>query len=135
LKKLLISGLVAVHLVASVWHGSLHSELRINLSTAQNLFVLIVIVIAPMVGAVLVWTRLERLGFRIVCLSMVGALLFGVFYHFIFHSADNIRFLPPDSPSANHQFTLSAGVIALLELASAVFATFWLKQTKVRRDH
>src|SRR5262245_47781171 len=112
--------MVAVHLVASVWHGGLHTELGINLSTAQNLFVLIVIVIGPLVGAVLVWTRLVRIALSLVFYSMLGALIFGVFYHFIFPSPDNVWFLPHGSLTATHQFKLSAGVIALLELASAL---------------
>ena len=125
--QLLITALVTVHLATSVWHGGLHTELGINLSTAQNLFVFVVILILPIVGTVLVWTRLRRTGLWTVFFSMLGALLFGIFYHFIFPSPDNVRWLPQGN-AASHQFTLSAGVIALVELASALLAIVGLKR-------
>jgi hypothetical protein len=42
--KLVITGLAAVHLIASLWHGSAHTRLRIELSTEQTLFVYVVII-------------------------------------------------------------------------------------------
>jgi hypothetical protein len=37
--KIMITGLVLVHLAASLWHGSAHTHLGIELSTEQTLFV------------------------------------------------------------------------------------------------
>lgn len=122
----MITGLVAVHLAATLWHGSLHSRLSINLSPSQTLFILIVILIAPILGAALVWTRYVSTGLWVFFLSMLGAFLFGAFHHYVMVSPDNIHYLPNISPEPVHQFTISAGAIALLELASALYGAFCL---------
>ena len=51
-----ITGLVAVHLLVTMWHGQAHASLGIALSPGQNAFVAAVIVIAPIVAGLLVWT-------------------------------------------------------------------------------
>jgi hypothetical protein len=122
----MITGLVAVHLAASLWHGSLHSQLSINLSPGQTLFVLVVILIAPIVGAGLVWTRYVSGGLWVFFLAMLGAFLFGAYHHYVMVSPDNINFLPGTNPESNYQFTISAGAIALLELVSAFYGAFCL---------
>lgn len=122
----MIPALVAVHLAVTLWHGSLHSQLNINPSSGQALFVLVVILIAPIVGAVLVWTRYEASGLWLFFLSMLASFLFGAYYHYVMVSPDNINFLPGTNAASQRQFALSAGASALLELASALYATFSL---------
>ena len=51
--KIMITGLVIVHLAASLWHGSAHTHLGIELSTGQTLFIYIVIIVAPVVASIL----------------------------------------------------------------------------------
>lgn len=126
----MITLLVVVHLGASAWHGSAHTELAINLSPAKNFFVYAVILIAPLVAAGLVWTRHISLGMWVLFLSMLGALLFGVYHHYMLVSPDNIGHLP--TGSAGSQFRVSAGAIASLELVAALFAAFCLR---ARRAH
>jgi len=60
--KLAISTLVIAHLVATMWHGDAHSTLGIDLSAAQTLYVLVVILAAPVVSAILIWTRFTVYG-------------------------------------------------------------------------
>ena len=55
--KIVITAAVIVHLVASLWHGSAHTHLGIELSTQQTLFIYLVIIIAPVIAGILVWTR------------------------------------------------------------------------------
>ena len=126
MNRIVITGLVAVHLAATLWHGSLHSALSINLSPSQTLFVLLVILIAPIVGAALVWTRYDSSGLWVFFLAMLGAFLFGAYHHYMMVSPDNINYLPSTNPEANYQFTISAGAIALLELVSALYGAFCL---------
>ena len=128
MRKILVTGLVVVHLIASLWHGSLHSQLSIGLSPSQTLFIVIVITIAPIVSAALVWTRYASTGLWIFSLSMLGALLFGVYYHYVAVSPDNINYLPGTNMEAHHQFALSAAVIALIELVSVFYGTFLLSR-------
>ena len=126
MSKIVITGLVALHLVATLWHGSLHSRLSIKLSPSQTLFILIVIFIAPIVGAALLWTRRVSTGLWVFFLSMLAAFLFGAYNHYVIVSPDNINHLPGTSPELDHQFTISAGAIALFELVSALYGAFSL---------
>jgi hypothetical protein len=124
--KILITGLVTIHLAASLWHGSAHTQLAIGLPPEKNAFVYVVILIAPIVAAGLVWTRYISIGLWVFFLSMLGALLFGAYHHYVLVSPDNIAHLPGGSPESRSQFVTSAAVIALLELASALAAAFSL---------
>jgi hypothetical protein len=126
MKRLVITGLVAVHLAASLWHGDAHTRLAIYLPAAKTLFIFIVILIAPIVAALLVWTRFISIGLWVFFLSMLGSFLFGAYHHFLLVSPDNIHHLPAGSPEAHSQFITSAGVIALIELGSALYAAYCL---------
>lgn len=121
-----IAFLVATHLVVTLWHGNAHTELSIALPPGKNAFVLVVILIAPVVAAVLTWTSRALIGLWMFFLSMVGALLFGAYHHYILVSPDNIGHLPHDSADAHSTFIASAAVLALLELASTLYGGFCL---------
>lgn len=82
--KIVITGLVIVHLAASLWHGSAHTHLGIELSTEQTLFIYVVIIIAPVVAAILAWTRYVSTGLWMFLLSMLGSFLFGAYQHYVF---------------------------------------------------
>jgi len=125
-QRIIITGLVIVHLVASIWHGDAHTRLAIALPPEKNIFVYVVILIAPLVALILVWTRYSTIGLWVLALSMVGALLFGAYHHYVMVSPDNIGHLPEGSAEAHTQFISSAAVIALLELAAALYAAFCL---------
>jgi hypothetical protein len=123
---MVITGLVAIHLAASLWHGGVHTQLAIGLPPEKTVFVYVVILIVPIVAAVLVWTRYISLGIWMLFLSMLGALIFGAYHHYVLVSPDNIGHLPAGSPEAHSQFITSAAVIALLELAAALYAAYCL---------
>ena len=124
--KIVIAGLVAIHLAATLWHGGAHTQLAITLPPEKNAFVYLVILIAPLAAAGLVWTRYFSLGLWVFFLSMLGAFLFGAYHHYMLVSPDNIHHLPAGSPDAHAQFIASAAAIALLELASALYGAFSL---------
>lgn len=123
--RIVITGLVAMHLAASLWHGGAHTQLAIILPPEKTIFVFIVILIAPIAVAGLVWTRYFSIGLWVFFLSMLGALLFGAYHHYVLVSPDNISHLP-GSPESHSQFIASAAVIALLELASALYGAYCL---------
>lgn len=131
--KIVITGLVAIHLAASLWHGGAHTQLAITLSPEKNIFVYVVILIAPIVAAGLVWTRYISAGLWVFFLSMLGSLLFGAYHHYVLVSPDNIGHLPDGSPESHARFITSAAVIALLELASALYGAFCLGSDISRR--
>ena len=126
MSRLVITGLVAVHLAASLWHGNAHTSLAIDLPPPKTLFVFIVILIAPIVAAALVWTRYISIGFWVLFLSMLASFLFGAYHHYLLVSPDNISHLPAGSPERHSQFITSAGGIALLELAGALYGAYCL---------
>jgi len=124
--QIAIAILVAIHLAVAVWHGSAHTALAIGLPPEKNAFVFIVILIAPVVAASLVWTRHFMVGVWMFFLSMLGALLFGVYHHYILVSPDNIGHLPPGTADAQSTFITSAAVLAVIELASALYGAICL---------
>ncbi len=117
--KLAISSLVIAHLIATLWHGDAHSTLGIDLSATKTLYVLVVILAAPIISAILIWTRFTVFGVGLFAVSMAGALVFGVYHHYVLVSPDNIAHLPAGLAEAHSQFIESAAVIAMLELFSA----------------
>lgn len=130
--KIVITTLVVVHLVAAFWHGNAHTHLAINLSPGKNIFVYVVILIAPVVAGGLLWTRYFAIGLWVFALAMLGAFLFGAYHHYVMVSVDNIGHLPAGSAESHSQFIASAGMIALLELASALYGMFCLGLHRAR---
>lgn len=130
--RIAIAVLVILHLVVALWHGSAHTHLGIELSTQQTLFIYVVIIIAPVIAAILVWTRYVSMGLWIFFLSMLGSFLFGVYHHYVLVSPDNIAYLPAGTPQSHSHFMTSAGVIALIELASALYGAFCLGRNHKR---
>jgi hypothetical protein len=122
-----------VHLVATLWHGDAHQRLAIDLPPLKDVFVYLVILAAPLVAAVLVWTRRLEAGLLIFTFSMVGALLFGAYHHYVLVSEDNIAHLPDGAAHLHAQFTSSAAAIALLEVAGALVGAFCLGSVRSRR--
>jgi len=133
--RIALTALAAVHLVAAIWHGAAHTELGVALSPAQNLFVYVVVVLAPLVAVGLLWTRHMGLALWLFLIAMCGSLLFGVYYHYVFISPDNIQHLPAGSTAAHARFALSAEILALIELASALCAAFVLGWHMCRVSH
>ena len=109
--------IVVLHALITVPHGMAHSNLGIRMNLWQNLYILVVINILPLLAAVLIWRR-RRTGFLILLFSMAGSFLFGVCYHFIAAGPDNVASLPVD-PST-HTFQLTAVLLALSEAAGFV---------------
>ena len=130
--RIVITALVVIHLAATLWHGDAHTKLAIGLPPEKTAFVFVVILIAPIVAAGLVWTRYVSIGLWVFFLSMLGALLFGSYHHYVMASPDNIGHLPTGSPESHSQFISSAAAIALLELASAIYGAFGLGSHRAR---
>jgi hypothetical protein len=124
--KAVLTGLIAVHLLLTVWHGRAHAALAVTLSPLKNMFVLVVIVLAPILAAILVWTRYLRGGAWVFLLSMLGSLLFGVWHHYVLVSADNVHHLPGGGSGAQSSFIQSAALLALLELGATLYGAFCL---------
>ncbi|MBE9032900.1 hypothetical protein IQ266_24495 [filamentous cyanobacterium LEGE 11480] len=122
--KALITTLVLLHFAGNLWHGNAHTTLEVPLSSFQTLFVVIVILISPLVGAILSWTRYFTIGNWTIGISMIGSVLFSVYYHYVLISIDNVEHLPPGTPAAQAHFANSAALIALLAFAAALLSFY-----------
>lgn len=128
--KLIIVSLLAVlaHLVISIVHGRAHEQLAVGLSSWQNSYVMIVIVLAPLVAMVLIWTRYVRSGLVLLVISMAGSLIFGVAYHYIVISPDHVSHLPPGA--AQGLFRTTALLLLLTELAGVGIGLWGLRESR-----
>ena len=126
--KIVLTALGVLHLLSALWHGEAHALIEVQLSGLQNLYVLLVVLAAPVAGVVLLWSRFQYVGLWLFALSMMGACVFGVYHHYILVSPDNIAHLPAASADAHTQFIQSAAVITIVELGSALLGFFALGQ-------
>ena len=124
--RALISTLAAVHLVVAAWHGSEHASLTVKLPPEKAAFIYVVIVIAPIVAGILVWTHYVRGAIWLFFVSMLGSFVFGVYHHYVLVSADHVEHLPNGSAAAQAAFISSAAGLAVLEFASALYGAFCL---------
>ncbi|MGH9675834.1 MAG: hypothetical protein ACRD36_01925 [Candidatus Acidiferrum sp.] len=85
---------VLLHAAISFAHGYAHRELDVQLNQFQTVYVAIVITIAPLLAAILLWTRFARLGLFLLALSMAGSLALEIYLHNIEVSPDNVAHLP-----------------------------------------
>jgi len=108
--------LVIFHLMVTTPHSIAHNHLGITMNLWQNVFIFLVILLAPIVAGVLLWKN-PKPGFLLLGLSMAGSFLFGVFYHFVLPGADNAMSLHPHPWTMT--FQVSAVLLALVELAGA----------------
>jgi len=121
---------VLVHLVVNVAHGRVHGELGVGLSAFQNIYVITVILIAPLIAMLLLWTRYARPGLLVLVISMAGSLIFGVIYHYVVVSPDHVSHLPPGD--AQGVFRMTALFLVLTELFGVIAGLLGLRSsTKV----
>jgi len=104
---------VGIHGIIAALHGAAHSDLGIQMTAAENAFINIVIVAAPVVAAVLLWTRLARAGAILLAISMAGALLFGGYHHYVAISPDHVAHLP--AGNLQGQFRATAALLIVSE--------------------
>ena len=125
MRKVALYGTLAAVLatLAHVLHGISHVEHPVSLAMWQWVYVIFVIFLVPVVAAVLLWTRLSRVGAGLFLASMAGALIFGLAFHFLVSGPDNVFTLSPGA--GRKAFRFSAGLVALTEALGYV-AGVWV---------
>ena len=112
--------MIALHAMVTAAHGAAHSTLKILMNGWQNAYIFVVIVLLPLVAGYPVWKR-KRGGYLILFVSMLGAFLFGGYYHFVLAGADNVSTVAHHASQSWAQvFQASAVLLALVEFAGAV---------------
>ena len=108
--------LVATHALVLLGHDAAHRELAVHLNVWQTIFAYSVIVVAPVLAAATVFTRYAQFGFGLLATSMLGALLFGIYHHYLLVSPDHVAHLP--AGELQGLFRTTAAAMAVVELAA-----------------
>lgn len=120
------SAFFAVHLAIMLLHDLAHRNLGVELTTWQAVFVYAIIVWAPLIAVLLMWTRVARAGAALLAVSMAGALLFGAFFHFVYESPDHIGHLPPGELQG--LFVVTSVLLVLTEALGVALGGFaWVQ--------
>jgi hypothetical protein len=134
--KLLLVLLVAIHLAFAQQHGAAHHTLGVGLSDFQSSFVYGIIIVCPVIAAIGLWTRYRVVFLWLLLVCMLSSFVFGVYYHYILVSMDNVTSLPPGTTQAHHQFVSSAASLAWLEAASTLASAYALyREQRDNRHH
>lgn len=122
------TAIVLAHLVVSLVHGYAHAQLGVGLSTWQQLYVLLVITVAPLVALVLLWARQTRLAFVVLTISMAGSLIFGGYHHYVLVSPDHVSHLPTGDEQG--MFRLTALMLVGTEILGVIFGLLGLRRVR-----
>lgn len=123
--KLWVMIAVLAHLVVNLLHGNAHTSLGVGLSSWQTVYVLSVILLAPLLALVLSFTRYLRAALWLLLLSMLGSLIFGFLYHYIIISPDHVAHLPVGG--ARGLFRTTALLLLVTEALGVVVAGITLR--------
>ncbi len=88
------------------------------LTATQTAFVGFVIILLPLIGAGLLWTKLKRAGAWLITLSMLASLLFGFLNHFVLDAPDYVLAVP--AHAWRYSFILSAALLVVTETIGTV---------------
>jgi hypothetical protein len=88
-RRLLVT-IVLVHFTVVIIHGAAHTHLHIELASFERMYALVVILLAPLVAAGMLWTGFWRAGASLLAISMAGALVFGGYKHFLSRTNDDV---------------------------------------------
>lgn len=114
-RRALITIAVLAHLIVNLLHGQAHTSLGVGLSTWQQLYVVAVILLTPLVALALSFTRYTKPALWLLLISMLGSFIFGGVYHYVINSPDHVAHLPPGDARGMFRTT------ALLLLATEAF--------------
>jgi hypothetical protein len=88
------TGIVLLHLLVNIVHGSAHRQLRIGLTPIASAFVILVVLLFPLIAMILVWTAKKQLGLILLSASMLASFVFGLYHHFLAAGPDHIHSQP-----------------------------------------
>jgi|tagenome__1003787_1003787.scaffolds.fasta_scaffold20987668_2 hypothetical protein len=127
---------VLLHTSMMPVHGAAHMRLKIGMSTWANIYLLCIVGIGPIAGLVLLKSGRQRTGATILFTTMMSALLFGIWNHFIAHGPDHVMHV--QAGAWRLPFQTTAVLLALSETAGAIVALMLLQtltaQTKAGRE-
>jgi hypothetical protein len=108
---------VLAHTVINGIHGIAHQQLGVSISNFQSAYVFMVTLVAPIVGVVMLLfldkPKILLGGAWLLFVSMLASLLFGIVYHTVIPSSDNI-FTVMQNPSLYSVVFISTAILLLI---------------------
>lgn len=129
--RLFLTAVVLAHLIVNIVHGQAHTRLGVGLSNWQQIYVVTVILLAPLVALALSFTRYARAALWLLLVSMLGALIFGLCYHYLIISPDHVAHLP--AGDARGLFRMTALLLLITEVFGVSVAAIVLRRSKTAR--
>lgn len=115
---------VAAHAAVLIVHGLAHARLHIELVSWEKAWVAGVIGIAPIAAVGAMFTGHIRVGAATLAIGMAGALLFGLWKHFLVMGPDHVAHVPDDFWKL--PFQLTSGLLVVTEASgSAIGFALW----------
>src|SRR5215212_11043971 len=124
---------IAAHAAVLVVHSAAHEILGVKASTPQLVFIVAVIIVAPLTAGLLLWRGKVKAGAILLTCSMAGSLVFGVYYHFVADTADHVSHVARMSPAGwAVVFQATALLLSLIEAVGAWAGWSVLKKSSVK---
>jgi hypothetical protein len=112
--------LVGLHFAAVVLHSVAHEILKVKATPAQLAFIVPVIIAGPVVAGLLL-LKSERAGAALLCATMLGSFVFGLYYHFVADTIDHVAHVARMEPAFwSWMFRATAWALLVTEAAGAV---------------
>jgi hypothetical protein len=90
------TAVVVMSVVLNLVHTASHvGQHLVALPAWQLAYITVVVYAAPVVAAILLWTRHRHAGAWLLAAAMAGSLVFGLLYHFVVPGPDNVLTQPP----------------------------------------
>ena len=124
--------LVLGHLMILSLHAFAHVQLRVYASLLGNVFIVLVIWLAPLVALTLLLQQRLRAGVAVLAAAMFGSLWFGVYHHFIALSPDHVSHVPAGETRVLFQVT--AVLLAVAEMIACGYG-LWAWRTLQKTHH
>ncbi len=88
------TGIILLNAIVTLAHNEAHGGLGVELNVFQTVYAYTVIVFAPLLALVLLWTPRIRQGGLLLAAAMAGSLAFATFFHYVHVSPDHVHHLP-----------------------------------------
>lgn len=114
--KLTVWGLIGFHFLTVVVHSAAHEILSVKATPAQLAFIIPVIILAPLVAGLML-PKFSQAGEVLLLVSMLGAFVFGLYYHFVADTHDHVAHVAHLQPAFwSEMFRLTAYLLLVSEL-------------------
>ena len=110
---------VLSHIIVTGVHGIAHQQLGVSISDFQSGYVFLVTIVASIAAAVMLlflnMPKIQQGGAWRLLVSMLGSLLFGIVYHIVLPSSDNIFTVMQNSSLYSLVFTSTGTLLLIVE--------------------